>query len=248
MLISEKKDIELKELITSRGHFRADPINDFFSYISDSLEQKDFIRLFRKYYSKNQVGDTTKIGDDKILEFFKFLDNGYEKPVGMRNYLTYDSVSGLAYFIAKKYFNLRTSGFGLEYLKRDNAREKVFFFFDSAFKIFVGKIAIEPMNQKKIKGKVYKVSSAAAERKLIGLGYGAKMYLTILEYCDYLSSDTILFSGSFKIWSKVLPKYVNVWIVDEEKNQISRLLPNEPITKDLKDIDFFVASMYHKRI
>lgn len=249
MLITEKKEIEVNELVTTRGHHETNPMGDFFSEVSSTLSEKELRKVFRNYYTKKVPQNLSNISDEKIDDFFYFLRYGNSQPSGMRSFLKYDIVTGLAYYIAKKYFKIKSGGFGIEYVKvDDNDGDKTFFFFDTAFKIFIGKISIEKKNEKSIKGNLYKVSTAAAEKKLIGLGYGLKMYFTILEYCDYLMSDSILFSGSFRIWSQILPKYVNVWWVSETDNKIKKITPEKPLSEKTEDIDFFVASMYHKKI
>jgi hypothetical protein len=249
MLISEKRDIQINELVTTRGHHDTNPMGDFFSEVSSNLTPKELRKVFRKYYTKKVPQNISPISDEKIDNFFYFLQYGHSKPSGLRNFLTYDIVTGLAYYIAKKYFKIKSGGFGIEYVKvDDNDGDKTFYFFDTAFKIFIGKISIEKKKEKSIKGNLYKVSTAAAEKKLIGMGYGLKMYFTILEYCDYLMSDSILFSGSFRIWSQILPKYVNVWWVSETDNKIVKITPESPLDEKTEDIDFFVASMYHKKV
>lgn len=246
MLIYEKNDIEINELVTPRGHHHSNPLGDFFGLVSYVLDSETRNKLFRKYFQNSNL---SKIDDKKIDDYFYFLEYSSQKPSGMRNFIKYDVVSGFAYYIAKKYFKLKSGGFGLEYVKSDdNDGDKTFFFFDTAFKIFIGKVSIEKIRNQFIKGNVYKVGTAAAERKLIGMGYGLKMYLTILEYCDFLISDSILFTGSFRIWSEILPKYVNVWWVNEEKKKVKKITLQKPFAQETDDVDFFVASIYHKKV
>ena len=252
MLIYEKNDIEINELHRSRGHYNTEPLKDFFSLVVKEVEIKEFTKLVTKYYVGKLGFDDSKISDEKIIQFYTYLDN-IGTNSGLRNFLKYDALTGFAYYVANKVFKLKPSGFGLSYFINKNGDTKEFYFFDTAFQIFVGRIEIRKEKLSNIKGNVFDVQTSAAERKLIGMGYGTKMYLTLLENCDYLMSSSVLFSGSYRIWSQILPKYVNVWYKDADSNikkskDFKKIDSETPLNIKSDKIDFFVASMYHKKI
>lgn len=243
MLIYEKNDIEINELHRSRGYYQSFPMDEFFSMIHDKIKYKDFLKLAKKYYFGKLGMDPEKYEDHVFAELYNYLD-AYEsfKP---KELVKYDVLTGFAYYLANKLFNLKSSGLGLKYLVTKGI-SKEFYFFDPMFQIFVGKISTSKAN---MKGNSLSVDTSAAERKLIGMGYGIKMYLSILENCDYLMSSSVLFTGSFRIWSKVLPKYCNVWYKSSSDYEgFIKISPNEEFKKTGKDIDYFVASIYHKKI
>jgi len=63
-----------------------------------------------------------------------------------------------------------------------------------------------------------------------------------------LRSDTLLYTGSLRMWRDVLSKYVNVWAVytlgSLTKNV--KLHPGKRIVAS--NVDYFVASSYHDSI
>ena len=217
--------------------------------MSEKLKFKEFSKLAKKYYIDKLGYQPTKITDYKLLDLYNYF--GLRQQTKPRELTRYDSLTGFAYYLAKKIFNLKSAGLGLSYFINKNGSEKEFYFFDPMFQIFVGKISTDEAN---MKGNSLTVQTSAAERKLIGMGYGLKMYLSILENCDYLMSSSVLFTGSFRIWSKVLPKYSNVWYKDsssdtgKSKNDFVKINPEEEFKKSGGDIDYFVASIYHKKI
>ena len=110
---------------------------------------------------------------------------------------------------------------------------------DLHVKILVGKIATEKNDS--LPGKTLKVAVSAADEDLIGKGYGTKMYLSVIQSVDYLLSDTTLFTGAYRMWKHILPKYVNVWGVDYGViSKYTRIRPG--ITKNVRKYDYFVAS------
>ena len=121
--------------------------------------------------------------------------------------------------------------------------EPYFFFFDNLSKDLIGCVSIN----KNFKGKwLDKINSSGIKKNLIGQGYGFKMYLTIISICEYLRSDEILYKGSFNLWANVLPKYVNVWYKMNKKYH--KVKENKPFDKSPADVDYFVASIFHKKI
>lgn len=253
MLIYEKNDIELSELHRGRGYYTSDPMTELFQMIILDADEKKLNSLILKYYI-NKIGISTEKMDSTLIQKIKSYLEGRIGNFGLRTYLRYDILTGLAYYLADKLFKLKPSGFGLSYFIDKEGDTRNFYFFDSAFKIFVGKIDVSKSHQKKLKGTIFDIGTSAAERKLIGMGYGLKMYMSILENCDYLTSSSVLYTGSFRIWSKVLPKYVNVWwkSSDSDSGKVKldyvKIEPNEDFKISGNKIDFFVASMYHKKL
>jgi hypothetical protein len=249
MLIYEKNDIQINELHRGRGYFESRPLEEFLSLIHNKIKFKEFSKLAKKYYFDKLGMSPSKVPDSKFIDLYNFF--GGENNVYRPKELTkYDSLTGFAYYLGNKLFKLNSGGMGLNYFVTKGS-DKDFYFFDPIFEIFVGKISTYKAN---IKGNSLSVQTSAAERKLIGMGYGLKMYLSILENCDYLMSSSVLFTGSFRIWAKVLPKYCKVWYKDSSmdtgKSKIDFVLisPEEDFKKTGKDIDYFVASIYHKKI
>jgi hypothetical protein len=67
---------------------------------------------------------------------------------------------------------------------------------------------------------------------------------------DYLASDTILYSGSYRIWKHVLPKYVNVWgVIDNDYGLPKTIIRmDEKGKKSVKRFDYFLASSKHNKV
>jgi hypothetical protein len=67
---------------------------------------------------------------------------------------------------------------------------------------------------------------------------------------DYLASDTILYSGSYRIWKHVLPKYVNVWgVIDNDYGLAKTIIRmDEKGKKSVKRFDYFLASSKHNKV
>lgn len=236
---------EIEEIGTARGYYRADPMNDWLSYVINNLPNKKLIKVFKEYFGGEMGKDISSWDEDKIEKYFSSISNNNEKPLGSRNYYFYNAVTGLAYYIAQKYYKIKETEWGLNYVKieRSSKDYKEFYFFDPMMEIFVGKISVS--RDRNFTAKVWKVSTSAAERKLIGMGYGLKMYFSILENVDYLLSDTILYSGSLRIWRDVLPKYCNTWWIDKE-GEWNKFGPEEGKNIPIKDTLQFVASFYHE--
>jgi hypothetical protein len=249
------KESELKELVRPRGHYSTNPLQDFFDYMLHKMKLRDFEKLFKKYYGDKLGMDLSLIDDDKIYNYYRnsfnpnYIDSSRNKKV-----FNYDARNGFAFEIAKKTQDLKSTGFGVDYIIVKEGTGKSFYFFDNVFKIFVGKISTETVKGKGYKGTVLEIVTSGAERKLIGMGYGIKMYVAVLENCDYLESSSLLFSGSYRIWSQVLPRYANVWWKIEGNNfgkpkkDFVKIDPSQPFKVPSGDIEHFVASIYHKKI
>ena len=241
----------MNELYRGRGYFKTDPLKALFSYFLDDMKLSKFEKYFRKYYFEKLGLDQSKFDDSKIKLFFSYLKNPYDTKA-LRGLTEYDKLNGFGYYLATKLEDFKLGNFGLSYFIFKDGLEKNFYFFDPDFKIFIGHISATKGVVKNVSGNKLTVVNAAAERKLIGLGYGIKMYLTILENCDYLVSSGILYEGSFRIWAKVLPKYSYVWWKSNDSDtgdndqDFTRLKPSDNVKPN--DIEFFIASIYHKEL
>lgn len=254
MLIYEKNDIEIKELHRGRGHYRSNPLEKFYTQILSDMKFKDFSKYFYKYYGEKVGMDLTNFPKEKIKLFFDYLQYAtQETSLGINKLIKYDLLNGFAYFLGDKLYKLKSGGFGLSYFIYNEGSSKMFYFFDTVMKLFIGHMEILKTKLNGVKGNVFDVQNSAAERKLIGLGYGIKMYMTLLENCDYLISSGVLFSGSYRIWSQTLPKYSNVWWKDSSvdtgtKSDYNLIDPNKTFDVKARKIDYFVASIYHNKI
>lgn len=248
MLIYEKKDIEINELTRGVGDFIADPMSELFHILVSTTKEKVFNLYLLKYYTKKVGISPDEFTPKKASKIRDYLFNG--KDNGIKKYITYDLMNGLAFYLSKKILNLKSGGFGLSYFldKEKSTKIRNFYFFDTALEIFIGKVEVQKVDRVFAKGTLYQVSTSATERKLIGLGFGTKMYLSIMENCDYLISSTVLFSGSYKLWTTSLPKQSNVWWSKMKSHGFEKIDPSKQFEVDSNDIDFFIASIFHDEI
>lgn len=239
---------EVKEISQLRGHMDIDPMHYFFQTVYEDFEKQgiDYRKVFDEYFGDILGFNTSKVSEDDFNEYLLFL-GGSAKPAKMRNYTTYATVTEFAFFIADNFYELKSGGFGLSYILKEHGEfkyNKIFEFFDPIFAIYIGSIEVKSNRR----NGVYKVLSSGVEKKLIGLGYGTKMYLSILDNCEYLKSDSLLYEGSMRIWKASLPKYVNVWWVIEEGFGDNKILdfgkvePNKPLNVNLHNVTRFIAS------
>ena len=236
-----------EDLTRMSGNYRATPLDDFFMSISSlGVKKKDFTKAFFNFF--NKIGfKINHISPTQVLMYWQDLENDRSEIFDNRNFYKKDIVSGFAYHIAKNYIGLKESAKGeLEYI-RVGKDSRSYYFFDPAFKIFVGGILINKDDE--IKGNSYEVKTSGVDRELIGGRYGLKMYMTVISDVDYLSSDSILFSGSYRMWSKSLPKYVNVWIEKSNEDNPWEFIKITGEERRLpKGVEKFVASRYHKEV
>lgn len=237
-IITESQLKFLMEIDRNPGHYDADPIYDLFEFYKNTLSKKQRIDSFKDFYKKI-FGKKTELKNDEILNYFLSQEDVEPAEIAKKGF-----VSSFAYYIAKNYFDLK-QGIEIQYLVNEDkifTKSKDYYFFDPQLKIFVGKIYTSKID---LKDKTfYKVQISATDEELIGTGYGTKMYLTLIDKLDYLASDTTLFSGAYRMWKHVLPKYVNVWGVYENRSgygyNFDKLNPGE--RKSVRKYDFFIAS------
>lgn len=240
-LISERQYKTILEIERQSGHYEWSPLDSFYDFMDDELPTKMKTKLFKKYFDKIFK---TEIEKDEfyqmdVLGFF----NEPRRSEWEKKFSSKDSLAGFAYFVAKNYFGLE-EGVGIDYYVREGFYgddSKTFYFFDPKLKIFVGYISIFPIEN--FPKKTYKVRLSAVDEELIGTGYGIRMYQNILTKVDYLMSDNNLYSGSYRIWKHVLPKYANVWGIYEENGlpKIKKLIPGKKTRTEM--FDNFIASI-----
>jgi hypothetical protein len=239
MTINQSGD--LNELHTSRGHYDTDPLEDFFYFVTKKLSKKEKEVALKSFVKK--VFPDVRLDDSiDIIDVFDVLT---ERDPYLPKFLTdRKNRNYFAYYIAKKFFDLK-DGFELQYFIQKNGTEDEYYFFDKTLKLFVGRLSVS--KNKDFKGKSYTVVVSSVDKGLIGLGYGIRMYLTILQNVDYLQSDTLLFSGSLRVWRDSLPKYVNVWGI-YQKGPITKFEQVEPGERyKSRKYDNFIASAYHEK-
>jgi hypothetical protein len=244
-VITERQYNIIKEIGRELGHFDFEPLESFFEYMDDQLPKKQKVKLFKEFF-REKMGLGVEEDDFLIGDIIDYFDNPLRSEWG-DIFKTKDARSGFAHFVAKKYFGLEEK-FGLSYIinKLSDNNTRIYYFFDPKFKIFVGRFVIEKSQQKKI----YNVQLSTADEELVGTGYGTKMYLIIIDDVDYLASDTILYSGSYRIWKHVLPKYVNVWgVIDNDYGLAKTIIRmDEKGKKSVKRFDYFLASSKHNKV
>jgi hypothetical protein len=76
------------------------------------------------------------------------------------------------------------------------------------------------------------------------------MYLIVIDDVNYLASDSILYSGSYRMWKHVLPKYVNVWgLIENDWGLPTTIIKmDEKGKKSVNRFDYFVASSHYNKV
>lgn len=248
-IITEQQYKIIQEIGRESGHFDFEPLDSFYEFMDDQIPKKQKIRLFKEFFREKmgfEVVDDDFLVDDVLGYFESPMRSEWSK-----EFKSKDARSGFAYYVAKKYFGIKDK-FGLSYIinKLHGDDSRIYYFFDPKFKIFVGRFMIDK-KRRILPKKTFKVGLSAADEELIGSGYGTRMYLVIIDDVEYLASDTILYSGSYRMWKHVLPKYVNVWGVIEDEQGIFKpkfVKMDEKSKKSVKKFDYFVASSKHNKI
>lgn len=241
-IITESQFKFLTEIERTSGHYYAQPVYEILDFFNGALSDKEKVQAFRNFFEGKlgfQQSKKERYSKPEIISFYENIGSETWPKLLIQK----SSLSGFAYYLAKNYFELQ-KGLDLDYLVTKDYGDKEFYFFDPLLKIFVGKISVSKI---KLEGsKFYKVTVSVADEELIGTGYGTKMYLTLINIFDYLASDRTLFSGAYRMWKHVLPKYVNVWGVYEDVigYNFDKLVPNPK--KSVRKYDFFIASMKDK--
>jgi hypothetical protein len=243
-IISERQYSLLKELQIPSGKYEADPLTDFFLIFNPSnskFSEKKMSKLVRNYL-ENKVGlDTSKISDEKIYNYFSKIAYT-EKIRGIpKDFYNIGVISGLSYFLAKNFFKLKKTPYGLVYHLENLTSTITYWFFDPEIKDFIGRISVS--DNENYPSPSYQVGVSSVDPVFIGRGYGNKMYLTVLNDCEYLISDTVLFNDSLNIWTNVLPKYANVWARWGDE-----FLPIKKKFVNPENVKYYIASTKHNDI
>lgn len=243
-IISERQYNLIKEVSTPEGKYEADPLSEFFNlfdYHNSKFSQKKMSKMVRKYLETNVGVDTSKISDENIYEYFSKL-RWNEKIKGIpKVFYNIGVVSGLSYFLAKNFLKLKKTPYGLVHYLEEMTSTINYWFFDPEIKDFIGRISVSKNFD--FPSPSYQVMISSVDPVFIGRGYGSKMYLTILNDCEYLLSDTILYKDSLNIWVNFLPKYVNVWARwGDEFRPIKKNFVNP------ENVKYYVASKKHNDI
>lgn len=238
-IITESQLKTLQEVGIGKGTFNISPVKYFWTFINGFSERKR-VNAFRNYYTKVVGANVDDLSDDNILEFYDELDelgtSALPKKLKSKKIL-----SGFAFYLATKFTKLK-NGRGLVYFI-DESESRNYYFFDPSSKLFVGRIGTDRSDI--ISGDSYKVKVTAADKSLIGMGYGTKMYLTILDDVDYLISDATLYPASLRVWTSALPKYSNVWIMNND----SEFIPfNSGDDYEPEKVKYFIASIRNSEI
>jgi len=243
-IISERQYSLLKELQIPSGKYNADPLSDFFNIFHPSnpkFSEKKMSKLVRNYL-ENKVGlDTSKVSDEKIYNYFSKLSYTGKIRGIPKDFYNIGVISGLSYFLAKNFFKLKKTPYGLVYHLENSTSTITYWFFDPEIKDFIGRISVS--DNENYPSPSYQVGVSSVDPVFIGRGYGNKMYLTVLNDCEYLISDTVLFNDSLNIWTNVLPKYVNVWArYGDEFIPIKKKFVNP------ENVKYYIASKKHNDI
>jgi len=242
-ILNEKQIDLLNEVTRVGGSFSWEPLKRFFQFCENEIKSKDQEKLFRKFFERLNY-DTSKIEKGEIIDFFTDLAFDF-KPKLPKMFFTPDVKSGFAYFLAKNFWGLKDGFDEIEYIDLKDNEGLKYYFFDPAFKVFVGEMALT--ESPNFKGNSWKVNTTVIEKELRNQRYGIKMYLSVISGIDYLQSDRTLYTGAYRMWTKGLPQYCNVWYVTQtNKPKFKKIKENTKVLPD--EVDFFVASVSHNTI
>lgn len=246
-IISERQ-LEVVEIGTHRGRWENNPEEGLWFFFDKELKKKQKIDSFKEYFSKTFNVKKKTYSDKQILSYFYYLSTSFDQYEDIDPYLKEENTSlGFAYYIAKNYFDLK-KGLDISFIKvKESFDYKNYYFFDSVMKHFVGTITTSRAGDFLPKGS-RRVNSASIVKPLIGVGYGTKMYMSVIDDVEYLQSDRTLFTGSLRMWRDVLPKYVNVWAVVDAQfiYMFKKQTPGKRYHTSL--LECYVASSKHEEI
>ena len=215
-IITESQYKSLKEVSIAKGIFKSSPVQYFWTFINSSVSERRRVNAFKSYYAKVLGMNVDGLSNDDILAFYDELDELGTSLIP-KKLKTKNILLGFAFYLAKKLTALK-NGRELVYFVDIRDASRNYYFFDPASMLFVGRIAT---NRSDItSGESYKIKTTAADKSLIGMGYGTKMYLSILDDVDYLISDGTLYPTSLRVWTSTLPKYSNVWVMNNDSEFI----------------------------
>lgn len=246
-ILSETQKSKIEELTSAGSWGKTDVDDKVFSLISYKVSKKKITEL-TKFYFENVVGfDITGISPNYFEDFIHDWQGIYTNYP--KKWRTPDVISGLGYFLMNKTFKLKKGVGGLIYHVEKKENHLDYYFFDESLELTIGFMSISkfdkgyfhPIYSGFPKG-TYRVSLSMIDDKLIGMGYGKSMYLTVIDTVSCLMSDDLLYRGSLNLWIHSIPKSVKYAGYISSDKKLVRL----PTNKKLKysDIDVFFASNF----
>lgn len=239
-IITESQYKTLQEVGIGKGTLKISPIKYFWTFINSVISEKRRVNAFRNYYTKIVGVDVSDLSFDDVLAFYDELDE-LGTSLLPKKLKSKSILSSFAFYIASKLTKLR-EGDGLVYFV-DEREGRDYYFFDPASQLFIGRIATNVSDI--TSGNSYKIRLTAADKSIIGKGFGTKMYLSILKDIDYLISDGTLYPASLRVWTNSLPKYSNVWIMNNDSEFIPFNLGDNYNPDEVK---YFIASVRNSEI
>lgn len=236
----------LKEMWISKGSMEGNVVNDFFSNITDYKETPKLISLIKKYF-KEVVGTSLK-GYDKteLQDYVKSLSTSYMEIKNLPKIVeNKDVVSNLAYYLASKILKMK-QGIGCSYvIYKENGFIK-YYFFDTDLEELFGYISLIENKFDEVKQycgskKIHQVSTTMSDKELQGTGLGKNMYLTLINEFGCLASDTSLYHSALNIWVNTLPKYSDVYYVDNNEMGSNSVKSISKLPKKWDDIEFLFS-------
>jgi hypothetical protein len=243
-LITETQQKKLEELTTAGSWGKTDVDEKIFHAVYDKLGTR-IAKLIREFLTDVMGKDVSNISDIDLIDYFEtrgLWSKGFPK-----YFKSPDTISGLNYYLAQKVFKLKKGNHELDYFTIKMYGEIQYYFFDSELELSIGYMSIRPFDPSYLHyvyallpSKTFKVSLSMIDDKLIGMGYGKKMYLTVIDTVKCLVSDELLYKGSLNMWVNVIPKYVSYSGYITADKKVIKLPTNKRLRYD--DIDCFFAS------
>ena len=217
-----------EQLIVSSGKMDFNPIYNTISRLIADLGESVVGQDSREYLSS-----VAGLSDEEIDKLIGDKNNIYKLEKKSKS----DLICGLIYYVFKKNYKLNSIG-NLSYchnLDFDWTRN----YFDEELESFIGFMSLNKIKFRGYNG--IKVSGIQVIDSAKSRGYGKLMYLSLFDEYTVVRSDEHLFMESANIWVNVLPRYVNVWIIDESGRKYKKIkLKGElPI---YEQYDYFIGS------
>ena len=150
-----------------------------------------------------------------------------------------DLISGMIYYIFNNNFSKKESE-GISYFEFvEFGSQKIRYYFDEELETFIGFLAFGERTYANrrcaVVGGIEVIHTAKSR------GYGKFMYLSLFNNYSVIKSDDNLFEESLNIWVNVLPRYCNVWLVDETRKKFKKI-ESKGLLPIYENYDFFIAS------
>jgi len=241
-----KKEI-LKEMNIYEGSMNGSAVREFFSDIIEYKNKTKIINLIKQYF-KNIVGTSLKKYTDRdIVMYIEILSYDYNEIKNLPKVVkSLDVISNLAYFLTKNLLKLR-KGVNCEYaIYKHSGNLDKYYFFDSELEELFGFVTLRDSQFSEVKKycgskKIQQVSTSMSDKELQGTGIGKNMYLTLINEFGCMASDTSLFYSSLNIWVNVLPKYFDVYHIDNDKIEEDSVVPISKRPKNWNDVEILFA-------